>query len=169
MSHASPSLWSFALERYARPGAEALCLDLQDTHGLDVCELLWAAWLAERGLAVADDAPVRLEPIRHWQSDMTQALRERRRALKPLTAATPSLEALRQALKRAELEAERETLRRLETLSMPWPQPTSTGVALALDNCRCLDELDPRAYPALRELMTRWLEKSSDAEPSRPC
>ncbi|WP_110685738.1 TIGR02444 family protein [Salinicola aestuarinus] len=169
MPHAPLSLWSFALERYARPGTETLCLELQDGHGLDVCELLWSAWLAERELAVATEAPTQLEPIRRWQAEMTQPLRERRRALKPLVAATPSLDDLRQTLKRAELEAERETLRRLEALSAGTPAVPTSPVALALANCQRLGTLDAAAYPALRQLMTRWLEKSPDAEPNGPC
>lgn len=111
------SLWDQALALYARPGVEAACLALQDQAGVDVCELLWACWLERHGLTPDDDAPTHLAPIRAWQAEMTRPLRDRRRALKELALTDPTLAELRQALQRAELLAERETLRRLADLA----------------------------------------------------
>ncbi|HSH48025.1 MAG TPA: TIGR02444 family protein [Halomonas sp.] len=110
-------LWEFALALYARPGVEAACLRLQDSAGLDVCELLWLCWLARHGLAPADDVGQHLEPVRAWQRDMTYPLRRQRRALKARVGSVPELARLRQAIKEAELLAEREALRQLQELA----------------------------------------------------
>lgn len=111
------SLWDQALALYARPGVEAACLALQDQTKVDVCELLWACWLERHGLTPDGDAPTYLAPIRAWQAEMTRPLRDRRRALKELALTDPGLAELREALKRAELLAEREALRRLADLA----------------------------------------------------
>src|SRR5690606_7293836 len=39
----------FALALYARAPVMALCLQLQDRHGVDINLLLWAAWLDSGG------------------------------------------------------------------------------------------------------------------------
>ncbi len=111
------SLWDQALDLYARPGVEAACLALQDQTKVDVCELLWACWLYRHGLTPDRDAPSHLAPIRAWQAEMTRPLRAQRRALKQLALTDPALAELRATLKRAELLAERETLRRLADLA----------------------------------------------------
>lgn len=168
------SLWEYALARYAQPGIEPLCLALQDAHGWDICELLWIAWLTGRGRE--PDAPA-LAPVRSWQREMTWPLRERRRALKAQVAAEPRLQALRQALKQAELESEREALARLEILASR-PRPAAKRVRprwqTALEACRCLT--DGRAiestapdYPLLRQLFARWEPDASGAEPNPTC
>lgn len=110
-------LWDFALTLYSRPGVEAACLTLQDDAGLDVCELLWLCWLSYHGLTLTEQADSQLEPVRAWQHDMTYPLRIQRRALKPLCDEAPSLGKLRQTIKQAELLAEQEALRQLETLA----------------------------------------------------
>lgn len=107
-------LWDFALALYSRPGVEAACLHLQDDAGLDVLELLWRLWLYRHGLA-AGDLP---ETVRLWQAEVTVPLRRLRRQLKAEAAERESVAALRQRLKAAELEAEREALARLEALSL---------------------------------------------------
>lgn len=165
------SLWVFALDRYARPGAEPHCLSLQDAHGFDVCELLWVAWLAERGLEPPSDIVGALEPIRRWQREMTLPLRQRRRALKSRVAAEPSLEALRQSLKQAELEAERETLRRLEGIPGCDSDEMKDPTTCAVDACRCLPSgnVTPAADALLNDLMTLWVANARDAEPDRGC
>lgn len=111
-------LWEFALSLYAHPGVEAACLRLQDNAGMDICELLWRCWLERHGLAPADDVEPQLYRVRAWQCDMTYPLRRRRRDLKPLIGPRPELARLRQALKEAELLAEKEALRQLQQLAL---------------------------------------------------
>ncbi len=112
------ALWPFALELYARPGAEALLLELQDAHAQSVPYLIWSLWLAANDRA-ADPSALRAaaELVRAWEGAATGPLRALRRRLK---AAGPSSqqrqrERLRQKVKGLELDAERMLLRMLET------------------------------------------------------
>lgn len=115
---AAAPLWPFALDLYARPGVEAACLRLQDEAGVDVCELLWRCWLLHHG-AVPDVAlEASLAEIRGWQREVTAPLRRLRRGLKARAARREGVAALRETLKRAELQAERETLSRLQDLTL---------------------------------------------------
>lgn len=141
----STGLWDYALSLYAQPAPPDMalvldgtatgpadvmsaCLLLQDTAGLDVCELLWIHWLAARGVTLTAPPTQLLGNVRDWQGWMTQALRERRRQLKvtlatssaiPDPATTQRLERLYQQLKACELSAEQDTLAQLETLTPP--------------------------------------------------
>ncbi len=112
-------LWDFALALYARPGAEAACLHLQDDAGVEVIELLWRLWLFRHGLA-AGPMP---ETVARWQAEVTAPLRRLRRALKGEAAERESVAALRRRLKAAELDAEREALARLEAHSRQGASP----------------------------------------------
>jgi uncharacterized protein (TIGR02444 family) len=107
-------LWTFALDLYGREGVEAACLSLQDEAGVDVCELLWLCWLHHHGLSCA--APP--DEARRWQREVTIPLRHLRRALKPEARGQESVAELRRTIQQAELQAERETLRRLERLAL---------------------------------------------------
>ena len=121
-------LKGFALALYARPGIESACLRLQDEAGVDVCELLWRCWLLQLGLEPDVQATVELAEIRHWQHRVTLPLRRLRRSLKTEALARPGVAKVRETLKRAELEAELETLARLEELAWQGPLlPLSAG------------------------------------------
>ncbi|TFH85306.1 TIGR02444 family protein [Billgrantia azerbaijanica] len=123
-------LWDFALALYARDGVEAACLMLQDEAGLDVCELLWHAWLYHHGALLAGEPPA-LAAVRRWQREVTLPLRTLRRRLKPAARHAPGVADVRRELQRAELAAERETLHRLQHLAehdaeltaLPLPRP----------------------------------------------
>lgn len=118
---AADPLWDFALSLYARPGVEAACLLLQDEAGLDVCELLWHAWLYRHGLSLAE-APVALDEVHRWQRQVTLPLRELRRRLKADARARPGVAKVRGEVQRAELAAEREALLRLQQMAL---EPTT--------------------------------------------
>ncbi|MEQ6917954.1 TIGR02444 family protein [Halomonas aquatica] len=107
-------LWEFAMALYGREGVEAACLALQDEAGIDVCELLWHCWLHHHGLA----CNARPDEARRWQRDVTAPLRRLRRALKPEALEHEGVAELRRTLQQAELQAERETLSRLERLAL---------------------------------------------------
>ncbi|WP_157958322.1 TIGR02444 family protein [Salinicola lusitanus] len=164
----SDSLWAYALDRYARPGVEAECLRLQDEHGWDICELLWVAWLSERRLRPDPAAGQALAAARHWQHAMTVPLRSRRRELKAEVSRHPRLEPLRQTLKQAELQAEREMLARLAALPA-LAATTDTALEQAMESCQTLREIPPEAYPPLRHLLARWIIDAPDAEPKATC
>ncbi len=113
----SISLWDYALILYARPGVAAACLALQDDYGIDVCELLWLCWLNRLGLTTNTELTCVLAPIRAHQATLTRLLRERRRELKPHASSGSSLAEWREAIKSAELAAERGTLLQLQALT----------------------------------------------------
>lgn len=114
---AGSALWRFSLGLYARPGVADACLELQDRHGKDVNLLLYALWhglsgrgpLTEAGLAAADAA------IAVLRRETVEPLRALRRATKGKDGA----DALYQALKEAELAAERLAQGRLAALAGP--------------------------------------------------
>nr|WP_065242035.1 TIGR02444 family protein [Halomonas elongata] len=110
---AGKSLWDFALDFYARDGVEQACLTLQDEADVEVTELLWRCWLYRHGLS-AGDTPL---DVRQWQHDVISPLRRLRRDLKPAARERANVASLRQRIKQAELDAERECLLRLEAHS----------------------------------------------------
>lgn len=132
-------LWDYALELYRQPGVEALCLELQDHWGADVNLLLWLCWLEREGLAINDTrlylAQARIAP---WQTEIVQPLRRMRRHIKQhYGTKDPAMEASRQAIKAAELKAEKAVLNRLEGLGHTWlssagPKAVPAGANLAV-------------------------------------
>lgn len=118
MNMTQPSaLWDFAVALYGRPGISEACLALQDEYGVDVPLLLYATWLGEEGrkLSALDVADI-LKSIRPWQNEVVMPLRVLRRRLKegPPPAPSERTETLRNAIKGAELLAERIELELLE-------------------------------------------------------
>lgn len=125
---AESPLWPFALALYARPGVEAACLQLQDEAGVDVCELLWRCWLLHHAAIPEPGSETALAKVRRWQREVTTPLRRLRRELKAAAAERDGVAQLRETLKRAELQAERETLARLQSLAMTRPlRPLAAG------------------------------------------
>jgi uncharacterized protein (TIGR02444 family) len=118
----------------------AACLDAQDTHGLDVNLLLFAAWLAAAGHAVDEsDARRADDHCRAWREDVVEPLRRRRRAWKR-AAPHPGAYA---AIKALEIEAERQQLVMLAGLAEqqrllgPGPRTQGPGIGTLLrDNLR---------------------------------
>ena len=111
MSAAPPTpFWTFSLSVYAKPGVAEACLELQDVAGVDVNVLLYLLWQStrRRRLRRAElDAVVALVDV--WRREIVAPLREARRASKeaPEGFHAGAVIALRQQIKRAELEAER--------------------------------------------------------------
>ncbi|MGY1919590.1 TIGR02444 family protein [Pseudomonas tolaasii] len=114
-------LWSFALSTYARPGVEAACLRLQE-QGADVCLLLCAAWLEQRGVVLTDE---RVQALRHiagpWQSQVIEPLRQMRVQWRAMAQQDEPLAGLRERVKALELDAERQLLARLQAVAKAWP------------------------------------------------
>ncbi|MDV6318578.1 TIGR02444 family protein [Chromohalobacter sp. HP20-39] len=154
----NPPLWDYALALYQRPGVADACLQLQDTAGADVCELLWRCWLDHHALVPTDEAHNALGGIRAWQAEVTQPIRHLRRMLKPRARDEQDVATLRDHLKEAELLAERETLRQLQALS-----ETSHAVrkrraddtSLTMQLTRCLVMHAPAQEAALATLTTQ--------------
>jgi uncharacterized protein (TIGR02444 family) len=114
------ALWPYALEVYARPGVEALMIELQDDHGQCVPFLLWGLWMAASGRAVEPgNAAACAELARAWQEAAVAPLRRLRRDLKPSSRAKTQRvgERIRTGVKALELEAERMLLQMLDEAS----------------------------------------------------
>lgn len=119
-------LWNFALGLYARPGVESACLELQ-AQGADVCLLLCAAWLDQRGISASDERERQLRQLASpWQREVVQPLRTVRQQWRSAAADDPELALLRDRVKAMELEAERLQLQRLERLCDGWPDEAGT-------------------------------------------
>ena len=125
------ALWPWSLEVYGRPGVEPLLLELQDAHGQCVPFLLWALWMAARGLA-ADETTLAAGAAmaRAWQAAAIQPLRDLRRGLKT-GPSPPQRERLRTSVKSLELEAERMLLQMLGDASPAGARGGSARDALA--------------------------------------
>jgi uncharacterized protein (TIGR02444 family) len=114
-------LWNFALELYAKPGVEKACLELQDA-GNDVCLLLTGAWLQQRGVRCLDERLRALTAVAGpWQREVISPLRQTRRGWRTAAQEDAELAALREQIKKLELQAERVLLERLQTLAESWP------------------------------------------------
>lgn len=125
-------LWSFALACYARPGVEPICLRLQD-DGADICLLLCALWLEQRGAVVSTQRMGQLQATaRPWQQTVVQPLRELRRNWKDAALSDSTLAHWREQIKGLELAAERELLARLEQQASSWPVAEQAGDWLEL-------------------------------------
>lgn len=103
-------LWSYSLSRYRRNGVPPLCLTLQDCHGADVNLVLFALWLGEQRFTIRDDEAARQirAAVSDWHRDAVVPLRSVRRWLKNRDFPDPNArDALRAAIQRSEIEAER--------------------------------------------------------------
>ncbi len=113
------TLWTFSLHFYALPGVAPACLRCQDEAGADVNLMLYLLWEARSGIRVA---PAEIESIdavvRDWREQVVQPLRSVRRYLKTVSEPFEEAAKLREAIKSAELEAERQEQ---ETLSRHAP------------------------------------------------
>lgn len=133
----SPSpFWRFSLSVYGRKGVPPACLALQDESGVDVNVLLFSLYLGTRGRALSvDEVRGIADLVDPWKSGIVVALRTARRNLKEPAAPFegPSIEALRKAVKAAELEAERI---QQETLFVSFPAETvGQTAAVAAEAC----------------------------------
>ncbi|WP_288100085.1 TIGR02444 family protein [Pseudomonas sp.] len=129
----SSDLWSFSLTTYARPGVEQACLQLQSA-GVNVCLLLCAAWLGQRGVACNEQRLQQLRGVAEpWDNDVVQPLRALRMQWKAIAMNDAELNALREQVKTLELEAERHLLLRLERSAQGWPQEKGTDLSAWLE------------------------------------
>ena len=130
---ADEALWRFSLAVYGAPGVAERLIGLQDRHGLDVNLLLFCAWHGASGRGRIDRALLaRAEAsIADWRRDVTETLRRARRALTRYHH-IPGAAPLREAVKQAELEAERAG-QRLLVAALPQAGETRPGSERASD------------------------------------
>ncbi len=130
------TLWLYAAEVWGRPDVEAVCLDLQDTHGQSPPLLLWRLWAIARrrgvDVAVVEHA---VAAARRWDHAVTGPLRAARRGLKsalPAVAAAVRAE-LHGKVGLVELEAERALLDALERLTPDPGDSTEDGLSALVE------------------------------------
>jgi uncharacterized protein (TIGR02444 family) len=113
-------LWSFTLDFYARPGVEQACLTLQ-ADGANVCMLLCGVWLELRGASCSEERLREIvELAEPWHDEVVRPLRDIRNRWKAPAGRNVVLAGLRERVKTLELEAERQLLMDLETLTLGW-------------------------------------------------
>jgi uncharacterized protein (TIGR02444 family) len=137
------SLWDFSLQLYSQPEVEPLCLELQDSYGVDINMLLWCEWLEQQHKCLTLD---RLQMARMciapWKAQTVLPLRELRRELKNRYGTSNlAVEKLRQTIKQAELQAEQQTQTLLEELAESWPVesvaiPNGDNLRIYLRECK---------------------------------
>ncbi|MBO6560307.1 MAG: TIGR02444 family protein [Nisaea sp.] len=98
--------WTYSLTTYARDGAAAACLDLQDQYDVDVNLLLLCCWLGTEGVALDSETVRRaIQLADEWAGPVIAPLRAVRRHLKPL-AVDSEIAAFREQVAALELSAE---------------------------------------------------------------
>ena len=132
--------WTFSLRLYGRSGVAPACLALQSRRSVDVNVLLYCLWLGmERGVAIAESDAARItQSVARWHEDVVVPLRVLRTALKTdPRAAPPQLsDALRNDIKRIELDAERIEQQILFTQKWSDALGASRSTAIARENAR---------------------------------
>jgi uncharacterized protein (TIGR02444 family) len=102
--------WTFSLRLYAEDGVADACLALQDRQGVDVNLLFFLLWAAANGrrLSIAEVRAL-VALTEDWRGAVVVPLRLVRRALRtpPVAIDAAAAAALRQDIKKAELESER--------------------------------------------------------------
>ena len=126
-------LWPFVLRVYKADGVAGVCLELQETDGVDVPILLFSAWLGACARWTSLDDIAKLDAqIAPWRAEVVQPLRKIRQRLKygPAPAPSDQTTPLREAIKSAELSAERLELAWLAEHADSFCQPSELGDAI---------------------------------------
>lgn len=76
MTWPESAFWDYSLLLYSRPGVEHACLALQQRHDLNVNVVLFACWLAERGITLDQPILARAEQaVSPWHQEIVRPLR----------------------------------------------------------------------------------------------
>jgi len=113
--------------------------------GNDVCLLLTGAWLQRRGVRCLDERLQALQALAGpWQREVVTPLRQVRQDWRANAGQDAELAALREQVKKLELQAERILLDRLQALAENWPDEAGDNdwlVRLAEGNSAALQVL----------------------------
>lgn len=153
----SNSLWDFSLAHYGKARVAEACLRLQDSYGVNINLLLWSLWLESQDKELdSNRLAVALAAIQPWDLGYVQPLRQLRRKIKQDFAADLArVASLREQIKRAELEAEKQEQLCLEKLALDWSpigkdSPAPENVALYLHYLRLPSDIIAQALIACR-------------------
>ena len=104
------TFWRWAVALWRSSELESQLLQLQDSHGLVVLELLFAAWLGDRGVKIAEpDRRALQSACDCWVKGVVIPLREQRKQW----ADDRETQSCRDAIKTLELQAEKKLSERL--------------------------------------------------------
>lgn len=113
-------LRDYAVAIYGREGVSSACLYLQNSAKVDVNVLLFAAWVASKGVAIShSDIKVAGAVVGPWHADVVKSLRSVRQRLKqgPPPAPSKQTSQLRKQLQTLEIAAELIELDELESFA----------------------------------------------------
>ena len=126
--------WDFSVELYGRPGVAEACLELQDSHGMDVNLLLYCFWygdsfgsfdkllleeLVKFSITWKQGIVQPLRTIRRWMKNQTQLVSENQAA---------QFQSLRERIESEELSAEKIQQEMLEVITLQAiPASSDTG------------------------------------------
>lgn len=148
MQNSQQNFWNFSIELYRRPGVAEACLELQDSHGIDVNLLLHSYWYGESFGSV--DILLLQEVVEFsstWKQGIVQPLRSVRQWMKTRTHLVSEnqalqFEALRERVKSEELSAEKIQQEMIEEISLrAKPANSATGLTAIRANLAQLLEI----------------------------
>ena len=135
-------LWRYATALYSQPGVEQYCLQLQD-QGVIVTRLLFACWLARRGVLLTRKRMQALPDA--WHREVIEPLRAVRLRVRGQLSRMPEAEPCYRVLCQAELAAEQQELMQLWLLGRDWPSEEEADPALLQSNLeQVLGDADDR-------------------------
>jgi uncharacterized protein (TIGR02444 family) len=171
VSAAAEGFWRYSLAIHARPGVPEACVTLQDAAGVDVNVMLYLLFLAESGWTFDDAALARLDAmIGEWRAQVVRPLRAVRRALKTDLGAFPAAQAqaLRNEVKRIELESERLQQVAMEQRALPQALGAEPGQGRTDAATRSLRAYEQRCSPfpeaPLRVILAAFAAAGSGAQ-----
>jgi uncharacterized protein (TIGR02444 family) len=145
--------WQFSLSLYGEAAVAEACLQLQDEAGADVNLLLFLLWRAAKGRRLSEAEVTAVEEaVSAWRAEVVGPLRGVRRWLKHHDGlvAAEAAEALRQEVKRLELESERlqqQTMAALAHAAAPG-EPAASPRQAAEASLAAYEAVRGRALPA---------------------
>lgn len=141
MTEEAPGFWLFSLALYGSKGVEDSCLALQNQFDADVNLLLWCCWLAwDHGhIANHGDLGAADKRVATWRDEVLKPLRQARMAARGVDDSY-------QALKEAELEAERHAQALIHE-GFAVQSETSDAIGMRLS----------QAHQAMRNYLVGWL------------
>jgi uncharacterized protein (TIGR02444 family) len=130
--------WDWSMRTYAHPGVGDACAELQDRHGADVNLALLLVYLAGLESRPLSSAEIRVldQAVAPWRDSVVEPLRALRRLLRGRDEET-----VRDAVKVAELAAERSAQARLLAALPPLERATQGPDATAESSCRAYADL----------------------------
>lgn len=153
-------LWDFALELYAKPGIEAICLDLQNEHKLSINRLIFAVWAAKEQ-KLLDLKRLTSSDANEWQQPIAHPLRSVRYKVRERLDNHPELENVYKNLRKAELQSEQVEIAYLYYVSQGWGRSASSASELLKENLSVITAKAPKDSLAEKMLQFTSLVRES--------